>query len=172
MDKGALFRRSIGRNYVAKNTDADLVWHSDVDHFWLQNCLDDLWGVRNGLITNCRPILMWPRTLLVQSSHQDGDELIEKKAVRGVLLPDITKFAMKRNYRAIGGIQIVDGDFSRKYGYLDGSKKWQSRVDETKPFPNFRDDVHFRNQCAKHGSSMCIELGGLYRLRHSKVTYK
>lgn len=172
MTKKALFRRSIGRNVFAKSTIADLVWFTDVDHYWDAGCLDALAEIyqRNSL-----PPLIYPRTVLVPSDHGASDEFWGSiVAAKGPVVPD--PFAMNwepKVYRkAIGGVQIVAGWYCRQHGYLDGSKKWLKLALGTKPFPCFRDDVKFRKTCEVNGGARAIDLPGVRRLRHTATTYR
>lgn len=172
MPKGGLFRRSIGRNFFAKSTMADLVWFADVDHYWEKGCLDSLWELYN---RNPLPPLVWPKMVLVPSNHADSDAFwkdILNDTSWAVPVAQDMDWEPKTYHKAIGGVQIVNGDFCRHYGYLDGQKKWQQPTDGTKPFPNFRDDVKFRKFCEANGGSRAIDLPGVRRLRHSATTYK
>lgn len=174
LPKGALFRRSIGRNEVALLQKADIVWFTDVDHFFHAGCLNQLQCIWDDFGKD-RPVLTYPMDLLVHKNHEIGDKFCETyKDFPGLV--DINAgpdcFSNKNNNRAIGGIQIANGGFVRKFGYLNNLPKWRRPADGMKPFPDFRDDVKFRHYCSGHGRVEPIELPGLYRLRHTEVTYK
>ena len=170
-----MFRRVIGRNQVALTTDSDLVFFTDVDHCFGWGCLDELEVIWNDLKrAGPLPVMVWPHEVLVQASFDDADCFWNQSLeMKGVLhIPPYHSFVATRYYRAIGGVQIVNGDFARKYGYLNGHAKWQSPISPDKPFPSFRDDVKFRRFCEASGCCFSIPLKNLYRLRHTKVTYR
>ncbi len=162
-----LGRRSIGRNYAAKGSTADIVWFADVDQVFRGYCLDDLvtrdWS--NEIV------MVYPRAIKIHKDHAVGDKVLERMAddPRVVDIDD-SEFMDKRYSRAIGGVQIVKGDFARQYGYLDGEARWQTPA--TKPFGDFRDDVAYRNFCLQQGGVVAINLPGMYRLRHSTTSYQ
>jgi hypothetical protein len=156
----------------AKTTKADLVWHTDVDHYWGSGCLDTLWEMSS---RNAFPPLIWPRSVLVPSSHAESDTFWKEiENTVGLVTPVIQDmdWEPKAYRKAIGGVQIVSGTFSRAYGYLDGMKRWQRPATGDKPFPCFRDDVKFRKFCEANGGSRAIDLPNVRRLRHTAVTYK
>ena len=82
---------------------------------------------------------------------------------------DPTEFVEKRYGRAIGGVQIVRGDFARKYGYLHDVAKYQQPVEH--PFGDFRDDIAYRDFVRSFGRIVGIDLPGMYRLRHGVKTH-
>ena len=175
---GELFRRAIGRNRVALTTDADLVWHCDVDHVMGPGCLTHLWRVWSSWrLSNQpeaqKPILYWPGEIQIHKDHSTGDKFWQSHVnFKGLVSVNPREFVSKTYYKAIGGIQIVDGDYSRANGYLADQLKWLVPTDGDKPFPEFRDDCKFRNCCANRGKIDRIDLPNLYRLRHSVVTYR
>lgn len=171
LDRGSLFRRSIGRNIAAKQTDADIVWFTDVDHVFGLGCLESLQEEWNR--SDPRPVMVWPKELQITESHGAGDSWWKANRVRiGILEMGGMTFERKNVTRAIGGIQIVSGDAAREYGYLDGWKKFQTPVSPDIPFPNFRDDVKYRKFIMSKGPSKFVDIKNLYRIRHSAVTYK
>lgn len=176
MQPEELFVRCIGRNKVALANESDLVWFADVDQVFHQGCLDTLWETWQGF-AEPKPIMIWPRHIMIQEDHNLGDELVAWLTANPERLVAInpSQFVPHRYSRAIGGVQIVDGKIATGYGYLDGHKFQQPKE---KPFASFRDDViyraHFCRELAeklgrKHTQS--IELPGLYRCRHTEKTY-
>ncbi len=158
-------RRAIGRNIAASSTKADVMWFTDVDHVFIE-CLDDLMS-REWVDGST---MLFPRIIQIQASHALGDMYI-KRAI-GVAKPhDINQkeFIAKKYRRAIGGVQIVRGDFAREHGYLKTFKKWQNPTDT--PFKEFRDDIAYRNFCLRFGNITAIDLPGMYRLRHTQTTH-
>lgn len=89
-------------------------------------------------------------------------------------------FELKTYSQAIGGVQIVDGDFARKHGYLNNRKKYQTPVSPDKPFPSFKDDVAFRSFAKSEmvkipgagGRLPAIFPPNLFRLRHGQTSYQ
>ena len=86
------------------------------------------------------------------------------------MIPDLDDFIVKQYRRAIGGVQIVRGDYCREFGYLDGYRKWMMGSKE--PFSDFRDDVKFRKDILNKGSGKGIDIPELYRIRHTEITYR
>ncbi len=160
-----LGRRSIGRNRAAKETDADVVWFSDVDQMYRGDCLDRLdrmyWG--SGIV------MMYPRKIQIHKNHAIGDSILMYPSTVPIDV-DPNDFVEKYYRNAIGGVQIVRGDFARRFGYLNGMKKWQTPV--SKPFGDFRDDLAYRRFCLGYGNIVGVDLPGVYRLRHSTTTYQ
>ena len=162
-----LGRRSIGRNKAAMYSDADIVWFSDVDQCYRDGILDQLakmeWPKEAAMI--------YPRDIKIHKDHTTGDraaKLVDgKPRIMGI---NYTNFIPKHYTRAIGGVQIVRGDFAREHGYLNGIDKWQQPAN--KPFGDFRDDIAYRKFCQEHGGVRGVDLPGVYRLRHSTNSYE
>jgi hypothetical protein len=170
LKKGELFRRSIGRNIAALGSTEDLVWFTDVDHVFMPHCFGELQKIW-GELDHPRPAMIYPGTIQIQATHELGDELVRTYNHDKMLFIDPAEFVPKTYTRAIGGVQIVDGEIARRYGYLDKSKKYQEVTDGNHPFPNFRDDIAYRNKCKTLGGVKQVQFGGLYRLRHTLKTY-
>jgi hypothetical protein len=171
MEPNQLFRRSIGRNEVALKTEADLIWFTDVDYFWDRSCLPQLTGMWESMTKTSRPTIMWPANVMMTETKEKGDEFY-KRNLTGTgkfLIPDMNSFVLKNFNRAIGGIQIVSGDYARKNGYLKNNPKWQRP--NNKPFSDFREDVAFRKEAQRSGK-MSLPLKGVYRLRHTSTSYQ
>lgn len=173
MTERELFRRAIGRNRVALKSAEDLVWFTDVDYLFRNGCLDNLWAVWKSM-ESPKPTLIYPKMVMVQRTHQLGDALVESAKFKRDLLVDVdeAEFVEKPEWKAIGGIQIVDGAYARIVGYLNTHSRYQQPVVAGQPFPEFRDDVKFRSNCAKVGAIQPIDGTGVYRLRHSRTTYQ
>lgn len=165
-----LYRRSIGRNLAARATTADLVWFADVDHYFGAGCLDALARCWQGFVE--KPLMVWPRWIQISRNHEVGDRQWNEAPQGKLLDVRADEFIPKRYQRAIGGVQIVSGDYCRSIGYLAGHSKYQKPRDDDRPFGDFRDDVVFRKQISLAGRVEPIELPGLYRLRHSQTTYQ
>lgn len=163
LNRGELFRRSIGRNRAALNTSADLVWFTDADHWFTDQCFDHLINVHRSLRKD--PVLLWPGTVMKTIGTEWGDRLPNS-------INDPVDYESARYSRAIGGVQIVNGNYCREFGYLNGHRKWMKPTDGIRPFPDFRDDVAFRKAAGRHGDQIEIDVPGIRRIRHSRVTYK
>ena len=74
LSKEKLFRRSIGRNLAAKNTQADWIWFTDADIIFHENCLDTLADLLQGRDDG----LVHPRIGLGTSLLPEDDEILEK----------------------------------------------------------------------------------------------
>lgn len=174
MSEPELFRRCIGRNRAALATEADVVWFADVDHCFGPQCLNELWDIFQELGTDPHePTLVWPERLCIHRDHETGDRFWQQHLNnQGIIEINPSDFVDKGYHSAIGGVQIVKGTFARQYGYLDGNAKWQQPRTDGKPFGDFRDDVRFRSFCLSKGPGLQVPIPNLYRLRHSKVTYK
>lgn len=168
LDESFLFRRGIGRNIHAKQTESDLVWFADADYYFGEGALEsvyDQWRQAE------KPLLIWPNRVLIQSSHSQGDVywrriLENREIVQGP--PAETEFKQERINHAIGGLQIAAGAYCREHGYLDNSK-WMKPVDPSYGFMQTAEDVKFRKQLEQTGRAQPIPLiPSLYRFRHSE----
>lgn len=177
--KGELFRRAIGRNIAALDSnEAEIVWFTDVDHVFGEGCIDSLLETWRTLQWNAQTVgepvaMVYPKTIQIQTEHARGDRFVEEQLKHPTLcpFPDDAEWETKKYDRAIGGIQICNGNLVRQHGYLNGTK-WIQPTDGTKPFPSFGDDKAFRNRMAELGKIVPIELPNLFRLRHTKTTYQ
>jgi len=159
LDRPQLLRRSIGRNRAALSTIADVVWFTDCDYLFGMGCIDALCGQIDGTT-----VLYFPRTVLVNTTHELGDAYIRRFETPAVLDVNERDFSPKTMRRAIGGIQIVPGDIARRYGYLP-----QSRKDQTpelgERMTDFASDVRYRKSLGMPGTA--IDIPKVFRLRHS-----
>jgi hypothetical protein len=161
LTKKEIGRRSIGRNKAALESTGDIIWFADVDYFFGENCLDFLsemdWPKNASII--------FPRRNKITRYHGLGDEIINRMIGRPRTL-DIDKGEFKKfsQKKAIGGLQIVKGEFARKYGYCR-RRAWQMPLDP--PFSNTREDVVYRKFCETQGVMVGITLPQLFRIRHT-----
>lgn len=165
-----LWRRAVGRNYVAKQDhDSDLIWFTDCDYLFTRDCLDVIlqeWELHE------KPDMIWPKSCLAHMDKSPVDRWCEVSAYTGgVGLPPVSveELGEHRFGRPIGGLHCVSGMYAREFGYLHGTK-WMKPVQT--PFPDFRDDVAFRKQVQANGRVVAIKaLSGLIRLRHTETGY-
>jgi hypothetical protein len=169
LEKEELWRRSIGRNRVALgDVDSHVIWFADCDYLFMQGALDNVayswFGLGN-------PTMMWPRGYMANMEKAEIDKFIEEsKGKRGLILPDVTHFGWKSNDRAIGGLQIVSGEYCRKHGYIN-SGKW-IRPPAGSSFANTTCDIKFRNKVKKAGPCLPLDkVPGLCRMRHTEVAF-
>lgn len=157
-----LCRRSIGRNLAALDSEADWVWFCDADHWFMEEC----WKAFNKIDVADAP-LIFPRIVNKHRSHELGDACVKRAAdVAGLLIADPAEFAPTTMGRAIGGIQIVQGDFCRTHGYLRDSKRAQKPMPE-EIWVSTREDWWFRKQLGTRG--VPVDLPAVYRIRHSQA---
>lgn len=162
--KKRLFRRAIGRNIAAKRTKADVVWFTDVDYLFFNTSLMDAHEKCSKSDLN----MVFPNKVNIHSRHVYGDRLIQSVNCVGfnsVHSINFDQFGVRKEKRAIGGIQIVKGDWCREHGYLDGTK-WLEPVDDEGGFRSCKCDVPFRKSV---GDSERVEITGVYRIRHSQA---
>ena len=154
-----LFRRAIGRNYVAKRTDADVVYFSDVDYLCGPGFLDAIHDHFDQVAE-----FIYPREYKINADHATGDQMLSQSPDEWFTIPD-DKFIPKVNRKAIGGVMFVSGDQARK-GYLDGTK-WTKPVDPKGGFRRCHCDTAYRKSIQPN-SFKSVEAPGLYRLRHTE----
>jgi hypothetical protein len=164
LEPAALFRRAIGRNMVAKETTADVVWFTDIDYFAGPSCLDSI-----AELVDKHSGLVFPETYWInrESEHgtpwQTGDQIVRWGRQETWPKADLSLFAEKRQRVCIGGMQIVGGELARRIGYLDGTK-WVEPVDPSLGFRSCRCDAAFRRSNRLDARKLPIR--GMYRLRH------
>lgn len=171
LSKADLGRRCIGRDWVAKTSTADLIWFADVDQVYGRELLDRLASLEWPLVNGQPVAMVYPRDIKIHRDWTLGDQVTGR--VQGepqVIDIDPADFIDKRYNRAIGGVQIVRGDFAREHGYLGEDPEW--RVPTPAPFSDFKDDVAYRRFCERNGGVVSADLPGLYRLRHTRTTYQ
>lgn len=166
LPENKLFRRAIGRNIAAKRTEADVVWFTDCDHLFTKSCLDDV--IYHQEYNKNMYDLLWPCKINISSTHTDGDELIRNEEVSGwgPLTLNKANFHIRNEPRAIGGLQIVTGDYCRTHGYLHNSK-WTRPV-ESDHFLSCKCDVPFRRKIPGDRKAGVL-ITNLYRVRHSRT---
>jgi hypothetical protein len=155
-----LCRRSIGRNRAALATQADWVWFCDADYWFTTECWEAFTRLGS---TDAR--LIYPREVNGHRSHDLGDACIQRaRETEGLVSVSISEFEPERMNRAIGGIQIVSGDYCRKHGYLKNSRRAQQ---PREVWERAVEDVWFRKELGSDG--MPVDLPGVYRIRHGQA---
>lgn len=158
-----LLRRSIGRNIAALGSAADVLWFADCDYIFLNGCL----ATAHAACLESDQPMVHPDYVNINKTHDLGDKLIESLDLSDslnncseLLNPD--DFYLRKEKKAIGGIQIVKGDWCREHGYLNDTK-WMEPADPTKGW-SFADDIAFRKAV---GGSKPVDILNLYRIRHT-----
>jgi hypothetical protein len=161
LERKRLMRRAIGRNLAAKATEADWVWFTDCDYLFGPHCLDSL----PRALANVDGPLAFPETTMRSRTHALGDAMIERVNLDNLSIMewDARDFTPEAVNRAIGGIQIVRGDYCRSHGYLDSQPKWQR---PEKQWARTFEDAALRREMGTLGQP--VHLPNLFRIRHSK----
>lgn len=162
LDPELIFRRAIGRNQAAKATKASVVWFTDVDYLFPGRALQQ--AMDASLIAHSEVI--WPETVYIHEQHAYGDSLIRQVEETGDVEVNYAKFVPRREHKAIGGIQIVNGNYCRKHGYLDGTD-WVKPVSSDRGFLRCQCDTAFRRSLPQPPTKVRID--DVYRIRHSKA---
>jgi len=162
-----VLKRAIGRNLAAKHSNADLVWFTDADYLFRRGCLDGLVDVDLS-----EPRVYFPRRMRYNKDRPNGDQYTAR-AVTGPAYRDIdpSDFIEHRPPYAIGGVQIVNGDLARKYGYCPGQRRFQKPAkQDCSEMPHNTSDKAYRREIeeATGLGTKRIDLPGVYRIRQSE----
>lgn len=158
LPRQALFRRAIGRNLAARQSQADWVWFTDCDVLFRRGCLDALGAALQGR-----------RDALVYPSREYCTGLLPHDAA--ILQPDMSKLALLDvddslftefpRSRATGPLQITHGDVARAVGYCESLAYYQ-RPSAT--WCKAYEDRAFRWLLRSQG--VPLDVPGVYRIRH------
>ena len=151
-------RRAIGRNLAALGTDARIVWFADCDMLFGHGCIDTLVDTYPPTESLCFP------KIAMKSTYEDGAAYVEAAAEPKVLDVDWGKLVPTKQNRAIGGVQIVQGDTARRRGYLPEHKRYQTGA--TKWKRTYEDAVYRRYLAAGPGHPLQLPNSG--RIRHEQ----
>lgn len=161
---GELFQRSVGRNRVALSTEADCVWFCDCDYLFQNGCLDGA-ILATALVPDS---VVYPQVVLI-TTHDAGDRIIANmQDKKDLTSDDLFCFYAKNENKAIGGIQIVNGDLARSRGYVNFGKWIKPTTNIARGAFEFRSDVKYRG-CIGQTSQQPIS--GVCRIRHSRRSY-
>ena len=153
-----LFRRAIGRNHAALNSEADWLWFSDCDLIFHENCLDSLAHALHGKHVR----MVYPQqeriTDLLDASHTMLNQNNENTV-------DIDTSLFHRNaiHKAKGAFQIVHGDVARTCGYCKDMTLYQTPMQH---WSKTYEDSIFRRLIDSEGEA--VDVKGLYRIRHAE----
>ena len=162
-----LGRRSIGRDLVARRTEADIVWFTDVDFLFRDSCLQTLvehpWsGCVEGLPHKDSPAIVYPSVIQAQRLEQ-GLKLSPDKLLIGLVDIDEKEFEPLEFDRPTGALQIIKGPLVREWGYCRDN---HHELPEDGSFDRCLGDPTFRRMYRNKGHWKPIDLQGVYRLRH------
>ena len=160
LPKEKLFRRSIGRNLAAKNTEADWIWFTDADIIFHEDCLDTLADLLQGRDDG----LVHPNIGLGTSLLPEDDEILEKGR-QGPTLLEIPLDQFKPyggpRAKATGPHQITHGDIARACGYCDAIRHYQTPAER---WMKTYEDRAFRWLIDTHGTA--LEIPNVCQIRH------
>jgi hypothetical protein len=152
-----LFRRSIGRNMAARETDAHWIWFTDCDLLFRDNCLDSLADELQG----CRDALVYPRQERVTPMLAETDPMLNVDEKPGVIDIAAGRFMVHERGRATGPLQIVHGDVARACGYCEQLKVYQT---PSSTYCKHHEDKALRWLLRSEG--IPLDVPGVYRIRH------
>lgn len=158
LERERLFRRAIGRNLVARTTDADWVWYTDCDIIFHRGCLDALADRLQG----SRERLVHPRDERVTAMLDESDAVLAVDRGRPRIVDiDTSRFSQLAIPQATGAYQIVHGDIARACGYCERPSFFQ------RPVPRWAktyEDRTWRWLMRTKGTP--VDIPGVHRIRH------
>jgi len=164
LPKEKLFRRSIGRNQAALNTQADWVWFTDCDLVFHHYCLDGLAESLKGK----SEVLFFPLQERITTLLTETDPILVKGAKPQVLDIDTSNFHTVNITRATGPLQITNGAVARSCGYCKTIGIYQKPENH---WCKAYEDRAFRWLLRSQGVG--IDIPGVYRIQHiTKGRYK
>ena len=152
-----LFRRAIGRNHAAKNTQADWIWFTDCDLMFRLSCLDTLAQELQGR----REALVYPKQERVTSLLPDHHSLLNREGLERLRDIPEQQFVVQQRNRAAGPLQITHGDVARACGYCDNLRLYQTPSEK---WCKAYEDRAFRWLLGTRGTP--LDIPGVYRIRH------
>lgn len=159
MVKERLMRRAIGRDEVARESQADAVFFSDVDYLFTAGCLD---AAVSAMSEYKEPKLFYPRKPVQSISHAHGDSEIAKVTSIGVYDIDPEKYQGIPIAKAIGGCQWILGSTAREKGYLPAGHRY---LNPEPVWCRTREDTYARFHWGL--DSVALRVSGVTRIRHS-----
>ena len=159
-----LFRRGIGRNLAALETEADWAWFTDCDLMFRDNCLDELADLLQGR----QDTLLFPQEERTTDLLAEDSPMLQVGADTPQILDiDASSFTSRQMTRATGPLQIAHGDVCRAVGYCRSIGVYQQ---PSETWCKAHEDRAFRWLLQSQGRPLPIP--GVYRIRHiSKGRY-
>ncbi len=153
-----LFRRSIGRNLAALNSQADWVWFTDCDMTFQSGCLDSL----NKALQRRQDALVFPAVEHRTDIHTESDLISSNSLDQPELLEASSElFSSHSINRATGPLQITHGDVARANGYCRDVPFYQQPAEH---FQKATEDRLFRWLLGTQGTP--IDVIGVCRIQH------
>ena len=154
-----LFRRSIGRNRVARATQADWVWFSDCDIVFHRGCIDGLADQLQGR----QDLMTYPKQERITPMLAETDPVLAAERDRPRVADiDTSQFELATNPpKAKGAYQVVHGDVARLCGYCEQIPLYQ------RPAPRWAktyEDAAYRWLLDTDGAG--LDVPGVHRIRH------
>jgi hypothetical protein len=154
-----LFRRSIGRNRVARATRADWVWFTDCDIVFHRGCLDALADALQAR----QDLLAYPTHERITPMLEETDPVLAAERDRPRVADiDTSQFELVANPpKAKGAYQVVHGDVARQCGYCAQIPLYQ------RPAPRWAktyEDTAYRWLLGTDGVG--LDVPGVHRIRH------
>lgn len=156
-DKTQLFRRSIGRNQAALDSQADWVWFTDCDVVFHRGCLDGLGHSLQGR----RDALVFPDHEFCSPVYEPGDPVLEAARHSDLVEINPDVFVRQERDRATGPLQITHGDVARACGYCRDIAVYQQPTDR---WAKAQEDRAFRWLLGTAGEPVAVP--SVYRIRH------
>jgi len=152
-----LFRRGIGRNLAARETNCDWIWFTDCDLVFHDDCLKSLATLLQGR----QDALLFPKIENTTTLLAEDDPMLVAGAKPQVLPIATDDFKSHSRDRATGPLQITHGDVARSCGYCECIDLYQTPSDI---WCKAHEDRAFRWLLQTQGTA--IDLPGVFRIRH------
>ena len=157
LSKGKLFRRGIGRNMAARNTNANWLWFTDCDIIFHENCLDSLAEQLQGK----QESLYYPKQERTTEMLAQDDPMLRQDSEPQLVDIDTEGFSLHSRDKAKGAFQIVHGDVARAIGYCERLRMFQTEDDRWR---KTYEDTAFKWLIASEG--IPLEIDGVFQIRH------
>ena len=154
-----LFRRSIGRNRIARATTADWVWFTDCDIVFHRDCIDTLAARLQGR----QDLLAYPTHERITPMLAETDPVLggDRERPRVVDI-DSSRFELAANPpKAKGAYQVVHGDVARQCGYCEQIPLYQRPAER---WAKTYEDTAYRWLLGTDGVG--LDVPGVHRIRH------
>ena len=154
-----LFRRAIGRNRVARSTQAHWVWFTDCDIVFHRDCIDGLASELQGR----QDLLAYPKFERITPMLTEDDPVLAAERERPRVVDiDTSQFTLAANPpKAKGAYHIVHGDAARQCGYCEQVAVYQRPVAR---WAKTYEDSAFRWLMGTDGVG--LDVPGVHRIRH------
>jgi len=154
-----LFRRAIGRNRIARSTQAHWVWFTDCDIVFHRDCIDGLASELQGR----QDLLAYPKFERITPMLTEDDPVLAAERDRPRVVDiDTSQFELAANPpKAKGAYHIVHGDAARRCGYCEQVAVYQRPAAR---WAKTYEDSAFRWLLGTDGVG--LDVPGVHRIRH------